>query len=367
MSAGAKKLVIAVPSLTNGGAERSASLWASELLHRGFHVSLVLFHRSPTEYPVESTIPIHTILEGSSSLTPQDFPRARRELRSLLKRLEPDCVLSLLAPMQILMMLASRGLPIERIDFLLNNPQHGRVHENLLLRALWSRCFRRCDKIVVQMHDQLRFFASREQRKCFVVPNPLSPSFEAIETAAASDAATRFLAVGRLHPQKNLEMLVRAFALVAANHADVELLVYGKGDRENAAGLQALIEELGMHGRIRLMGWCDAMPERYQDADAFLLSSDYEGLPNALMEAMACGLPCIATDCETGPSALIENGESGFLVPVGDTQGFARTIEKLLALNAGERFAMGSVARNRMLEFFSLQSSTDALVACLEA
>ena len=113
-------------------------------------------------------------------------------------------------------------------------------------------------------------------------------------------------------------MLIRAFtdAVRSTEYESVTLEIYGDGELEMK--LKKLVRKLGMEGRISIPGRTKAPPEKYAASDAFVLSSDFEGQPNALMEAMFAGLPCISTDCPDGPSDLIEDGVSGLLVPVGD-------------------------------------------------
>ena len=96
------------------------------------------------------------------------------------------------------------------------------------------------------------------------------------------------------------------------------------------------------------------------------MTSNHEGLPNALIEAMASRLVCISTDCETGPGDLIDHGVTGFLVPVGDSAGFAETIEKALKLSTDERTAMADAARSKMLKHCSLENSANVLCKCFE-
>lgn len=366
MSAGGKRIVLAVPSLANGGAERTASIWASELRHRGYDVTLLLFNRSASEYAVDAGVPIVALADSPESFAAMSLPELCRELRRALKRLQPDYVVSFLPPMQMLMLFAARGLGIRRIETLLNNPLRGKPHDNPFYRAIWRRCFHAAYRIVVQTKDQLRFFDERERAKCVVVPNPLSAAFAGAPARSHATAPTRFIAVGRLHPQKNHPLLVDAFAQVAERHPDIELRIYGKGGEVVTAQLQARIDAAGMRDRIALEGWTDRIEDAYRNADGFLLSSDYEGLPNALLEAMASELVCVATDCDTGPRDLVEDGVTGFLVPVGDEAAFAQAIERVLGMSADERARMASAARARVLECCSLERSVDALCACFD-
>jgi len=135
--------------------------------------------------------------------------------------------------------------------------------------------------------------------------------------------------VGKLSSQKNQTFLVQAFAKIADKFLEYQLHIYGEGDKRSE--LEALSQELDLQDRVILKGNVSGLAKQIEDAALFVLSSDYEGMPNALMEAMAMGIPSISTDCPCGgPDFLIQNGENGVLVPVGDVECLANTMEKLL-------------------------------------
>ncbi len=115
------------------------------------------------------------------------------------------------------------------------------------------------------------------------------------------------------------------------NFSDYKLKIYGKGPLENE--LRTYTNDKGIQEKVEFMGFVDNIPEQFETASMFVLSSDFEGIPNALMEAMALGLPCVSTDCPAGgPRFLIEHGKNGLLVPVGDAEKMANAISKLILL-----------------------------------
>ena len=149
-------------------------------------------------------------------------------------------------------------------------------------------------------------------------------------------------------PQKNHKLLIKAFSNIA-EQVDDNLIIYGEGDQRPE--LQALINELGLDERVLLPGVINNVVEATKDAKVFVLSSDYEGMPNALMEALALGIPCISTDCPCGgPQALINDGENGILIPVGDEAVLSGALKKLLG-DADYANRLGRCAKERAQEF----------------
>jgi glycosyltransferase involved in cell wall biosynthesis len=154
------------------------------------------------------------------------------------------------------------------------------------------------------------------------------------------------LAVGRLNPEKEFDTLIRAFAELARRHP-ARLMILGRGKEQ--AALEALISELGVGDRVALPGFADNPYAYMARASVHVLSSRWEGSPNVLVEAMACGTPVVATDCRSGPSELLEGGRLGPLVPVGDVSALAAGIEQALVApvpreELQKRAAMFSVA-----------------------
>ena len=133
---------------------------------------------------------------------------------------------------------------------------------------------------------------------------------------------------GRLNSQKNFFMLIDAFEKAYENHNELELRLYGDGELKQE--LEQYIEDKKLSENVKLMGRTNDMKSMLESIDLYVLSSDYEGMPNSLMEAMAAGVPCVSTDCPTGPSDLIENEKTGLLVPVNDADSMAKAIEKML-------------------------------------
>ena len=161
-----------------------------------------------------------------------------------------------------------------------------------------------------------------------VIPNAINPVF--LRPAYEGEREKTVVAAGRLTKQKNFELLIRSFAQIAPKFPEYRLVIYGKGGLLES--LKALAVELGVGERVEFPGYVDNMAETLERASMFVLSSDYEGMPNALMEAMASGLPVVSTDCGGGGARfLVRDGENGLLVPKGDENALAEAMEKVLS------------------------------------
>ena len=157
------------------------------------------------------------------------------------------------------------------------------------------------------------------------------------------------LSVGRIYPQKNHALLLRAFAQIHKSKPEFKLKICGKGSEEN--NLQKLANDLGIADSVCFMGEISNIREQLKSCSCFVLSSDYEGLPNALMEAMAVGVPVISTDCPCGgPRMLIKGNENGVLVPCGDVDKLGSAIEEVIG-NRDKQLRLGRSGRDTALRF----------------
>ena len=155
------------------------------------------------------------------------------------------------------------------------------------------------------------------------------------------------VAAGRLIEQKNYPMLIASMKRVTERHPDAVLKIYGSGGLEEE--LENRIKDNNLQNNVFLMGRSDRLKEELSKADIYVLSSDFEGMPNALMEAMAAGLPCISTDCPTGPKDIIESHKTGLLVPVGDEAAMSDAICYMYE-NKDKACEMGIRAREMIKE-----------------
>lgn len=186
--------------------------------------------------------------------------------------------------------------------------------ESKRYRLFRNFCFRLADVCIFQTEDALKFFPKSVQKKGVVIPNPINgqiPEF-AIKTRNKS-----IIAVGRLKPQKNFPMLIRAFSMFNLKFPEYTLDIYGEGYLIDE--LKALAERLKVADKVEFHGFSNDIYPLMASAAMYVSSSNYEGISNSMLEALAIGVPTICTDCPVGGARqMIEDGVNGLLVPVGD-------------------------------------------------
>ena len=319
-----KTLLFYINSLARGGAQRVLIQLAERFAAAGFRAIFVTSYRVEDEYPVPPTV---ERLSMEDEQIPQNALRRNlsriRALRELCLEYRPAALISFMAEPNFRAVLAARGLPVKTIISVRNTPE--KEYFNALFRFVAKHILPAADGCVFQTEDAKRWFPDRLQRKSTVIMNQVAPRF--FDEAPAREHRG-VVAVGRLSAQKNHAMLLRAYA--ALGEVDDPLTIYGEGPMR--AELEALTQRLGLAGRVFLPGQSADIPRDIKGAKLFVLPSDYEGMPNVLLEAMALGLPCIATDCPCGgPAAVIDDGVSGLLIPVGDEKALTESLRRLLA------------------------------------
>ena len=331
-------ILFAISVLTNGGAERAVAALASGMADAGIKTSILLNRRCENEYPVSNNVRIYA-LQGKYAVpgniihkTKKTFARYR-----LIQKIDPDIVLAFLDGIIEPTFLSCLALRKKFVPSVRIAPQIGPKWRRMIrdfIIACSTACF-------VQNEEQKSYFSKKIQRKTFVVPNPISDGFIA-EPRVYNSQAKIIVNAGRLHKQKNQKMLILAMEQMQAKYPELVLKIYGEGAEQDA--LNQLIRSHGLEGVVQLCGRSENMRAVYAEADVFVLSSDFEGMPNALMEAMAMGLPCISTNCPTGPKDLIEDMKNGMLIPVGATEQLVQRLKQLCE-DAELRRTLGERAR----------------------
>ena len=319
-----RKLMFYINTLGTGGAERVMSRLASHFCKDGYEVLLVTSFPIEEEYPLDEGV-IRLQLEEkelAANRISRNLSRIKK-LRKLCKVHKPDVLVAFMQEPNFRAVLATVGLPVKTVVSVRNDPK--REYAGRVGRFVGKRILPMADGCVFQTEQAKAWFPEKLQKKSAVIFNEVSETFFHVKRKDHKNVVT----VGRLTAQKNHELLIGAFAKVAEKYPDQNLLIYGQGEKKEQ--LAALIEKLQMSDRIFLMGVTSDVPQVLSETGVFVLSSDYEGMPNALMEALAVGVPCISTDCPCGgPDMLIKNEENGLLVPIKDEQMLVAAMDRLL-------------------------------------
>lgn len=339
------RITCLIDSLSYGGAEKVMTILAGGLARRGHRVGLLTLSPGIPDFFSAPDGVTRSALPTGGNPRWYDLPgqaRRLRELREAVSAQSPEAVISFIDATNVLALLAlPPGKPpviaCERI-----HPAHHDLspHWKLLRRLAYPRAAR----VVMLTEDSLRWAAENFPGwRAAVIPNPVpAPQFSP-DAARPEFFGGRFNAVaaGRLHRQKGFDLLLESFAGIAAGFPDWQLTILGEGPER--AALESLAGRLGLSGRVKFPGLVKNAADAFRFADLFLLSSRYEGFPNALTEALACGLPAVSYDCPSGPSEILRSGVDGLLVPPGDSAAFAAAMKELMG-NAPRRELMAKRA-----------------------
>ncbi len=326
-----KKVLFHIYSLGKGGAERVVTTLAAQMAERGIEVCVATLCVSATEYPLDERVRRINVGLTEAEEKKNKIARMRtriKKLRDCLKKEQPDVVYAFMQTANYRAVLAARGLNIPVIISVRSNPAVDYASKKQ--QKLANFLYQKAAGAVFQTTGARDFFAPEVASKAAVILNPLNPKYEGIDYPAQRRKA--FVSVGRFHEAKDYMTLVKAFERIAGDYPDYNLEIYGGASEDNS--IHQVREQVRSHHlteRILFMGSREDLEKCITDAACYVLSSKYEGMPNALMEAMALGLPVVATDCPSGgPAALIEDGENGLLVEVGNDKEMAAAMRKML-------------------------------------
>lgn len=314
-----KKIAILTLTLTRGGAERVIANLCNDRLADEYEVTLITCMNKPVGYTLDKRVRF-LCLEDTEDVKYRNladrFIKRRKALRAVLDECKPDLLLCFLPePNMLALSLKSRyKFPI--IISVRNDPK--REYSNKIYYMLMRLFYPKADGYVFQTEEAKEYFAFSKHilDSSRIIPNPLSKEYMDMDDVHV-DRKKTIVNVGKLDAQKNQRLLISAFEKIATDYPDWTLHIYGEGELRDE--LTQFIDGSGLTGRVVLEGNQADLKYKIKDAGIFVLSSDYEGMPNALIEAMALGIPSISTDCPCGgPRFLIEDGVNGRLVPVKD-------------------------------------------------
>lgn len=335
-------IVLVISMFDCGGAQRVMSHMANYWAEKGENVTLIKFDREPPFYRLNEkvnliSLDIYREPKNCFESVKNTLQRLKK-IRKAVREQRPDAVISFIDTTNVMTVaaLAGTGIPViisERVD----PAKHNIGKKWDTLRRL---VYPFCSRLVIQTSNIKDYFGKRIQKKCIVIPNPVI-----VNKAVQKDYSVRtnsLIAMGRLCEQKGFDVLINAFRRAQQVHQDFRLYIFGEGPLRES--LETQIKSLGLNDCVFLPGVTEHPTDEMVKCDMFILSSRYEGFPNVLCEAMSVGMPVIATNCPSGPSEIVRDGENGLLIPVEDEEALYRAMIRLIENNE-ERVRLGQKAK----------------------
>lgn len=330
-----KKIMFVIHALGYGGAGKMIVYLANHFSKIGYDVVIYVGEQMGKHYEMEPGVRVYQETEFFKNYYTRHF-RQIFQLRRRVKEINPDLVISFQTNQNALSVLATRGRNIPVIVSERGDPYQ--YHD--IVAKLKTRVINKAEGGVFQTKKAMQYYGEELQQRSVVIYNPNTVT--GIERPEKRNNEIAFVGRFDIH-QKRQDLAIEAFKIVAEAVPDVKLAFYGAGKEQEIIKKQAC--DLGIEDRVLFKGLVKDVPNAIKDSRLFLMTSDFEGMPNALIEAMACGLPCVSTDCSPGgASELIQSGENGIVVPCGDAKAIAAAIVRLLN-NKEEAEKMGVEAQ----------------------
>lgn len=348
------KIAVLVSSLDHGGTERVVTSLCNAWSARGDDVTLVPTYSGGGRpfFEVSEAVELIYLAEVVGVRARSVFSYAHRisALRRLISTRSPDVIVSFLPNVNLAAILSSAFLRIPLIICERSDPT-SYPHENII-GTLCKLTYRFADMLTVQTDSVATKVEGLYPGQNIVraVPNPLPASVISHQKTATAQRKV-LLSLGRLSSEKQIDKLLDAFAEVAPYFGDWDLHIYGDGPVKLALAKQ--IQRTGLDGRAFLKGATKSPWKVMAAADLFVMTSKFEGFPNALLEAMGVGLPCIAFDCPSGPREISRNGTDALLVPLDNHAGLVSALKRLME-DEKLRNALGKQARESVCSRFTL-------------
>lgn len=340
------KICFFAATLTKGGAERVISNLSNFLInHREIEkVDIITVFNSDIAYELDKKINVYTIdkeykeyknlVNSGTKLkrfifkVKKYFQNIKRKiiLKKMIRSFDYDVIISFLPEPSFLILSLKKLIKCPIIVSDRNDPniEYKGIRKNYLMKKLYPMA----DGFIFQTKDAQNYFENIIHKEYEIIANPVNDDF--IVNSYVGEREKNIITVGRLEEQKNHLMLIKAFEKIRDKYKNYKLIIYGEGSLKTQ--LQDYISKNNLDNQIVLAGQIDNVKDKIYKDSLFVLSSNYEGMPNALIEAMCLGLPVISTDCPCGgPRSLINNKENGILVATGDEDEMSKAIDIVLS------------------------------------
>ncbi|MDR3541186.1 MAG: glycosyltransferase [Desulfosporosinus sp.] len=317
-------------SLQQGGAERVIASLANNFSQRGAVVSILLLDDKPSLHRLDERINYLNLCANavSRNLTGAIINNLRRigRTRTAFKTSRPDVVVCFGINNLVFAVLSKAFLGIKIIGSERSNPY--RSGESSFWRKMKRIMSPQADGYIFSTEGAKGYYPVKTQKKSAVIPNGVFADTMPRRVPLLRERRQQTIcSTGRLESGKGFDTLIKAFAIFHEILPDYTLHIYGEGTQQ--LQLEQLIAAKGLQNHAFLEGYATDVPAILCSHTMFAFTSRHEGMPNGLIEALACGLPCVVTNCDFGPADLINTGENGLLVPVDDEKAVAEAMKRI--------------------------------------
>ncbi|MBR0410344.1 MAG: glycosyltransferase family 4 protein [Eubacterium sp.] len=357
------KILFYISTIRGGGAARVMTNIANAFSTKGYTVYFVTNFPDYHEYTLNGNIKRFNLeaTENKQNVISKNIKRISA-LRIIIHNEKPDVSVSFMGENNFRLIMAAFGFATKSVVSVRNDP--AKEYSSRFSKMIADFLYKRANGIVFQTEDARAAFPQKVQEKSRIIYNQVDERFY----HQNENLGKYILACGRLSNQKNYPLLLMAFAELLKEFPEEQLRIYGEGTLKEE--LTTLTKELGIEQSVHFMGFSTDMVSIYRDAKFLVMTSDYEGMPNVILEALASSIPVISTDCPCGgPRMVIKNGVNGYLIPVGDIESLTTNMKRLLnnmemlynmknnAYLSAQRFSSGNVFK--MWENFILEVSSN--------
>ena len=358
-----KEAIFFIDSLGGGGAQRVVSVLSDDMVKNGYDVSIVMLFKRDFAYSLNEKVNIYYVEDLPIQSTKGKFirksfnlwTRFRRRIyvpvcrrlglkeklpkwnetafyfystyampyREFLKEHSGATAFGFLIRSNIAMLMANKGTGVKTVFCERNNPVRPDMPKNIM--KIRDRIYKKCDEAVFQTYEEMEYYTKIKGKKV-VIPNAIK---DGLPERFEGERRLEIVNFCRLSKQKNLPLLIDAFECLLSQYPEYTLRVYGKGDEKD--NLVKYIQSKKLENKVFLEDFATDIHERIKDATMFVSTSDFEGLSNTMIEAMAIGLPCVCTDCDGGGARMmIKDHENGILVPKGDKNAVYAAMKEII-------------------------------------
>lgn len=321
-----KDIIVVTFSLSNNGAERVFTELSNEWVRQGHKVTVIQFEQEAfgsESFILDSKVKKITLNHKDIKNKVLRYVTYLRDIRNYIKVNRNSVVIAFSFTTQVIVSIATLLLK-NRIIFSERNDPNNCPYSSTT-RGIRNIIFHKADKIVFQTEDAKKYFSNSIQRRSTIIINPINPD---LPERHRGERRKVIITAARLRPQKNLSMLIEAFAFFQKTHPDYCVEIYGIGEEEKT--LKSLAQEKQVLDSVHFMGFSIDVNEKMCDASMYVCSSDYEGISNSMLEALGMGIPTISTDCPIGGARqVIKDHENGILVPVRDVESLSKAMNEI--------------------------------------